>query len=719
MNADRLALLILVGFIFLGLTYSASTPIFEAPDEAAHFLYAHNIIEENALPLMTNRAEVLASLSWQRHQPPLLYMTSALFIRWIDRSDVQEYLRVNPLAVQGDVSLNNLNTQLHTYAVPTGGTLTAVRVMRLLCLMLAASTLWFIYRTGRLVSGQPLVGCLAMLLVAVMPTFVFIGASINNDNLVTFLYSAGVYWLVERWYMRRISIRQAVVLGLIAGGVALSKYQGLPFIGLAGGVLLIGALVGRWTWRDAGVGLSGLALGVLLLAGWWYVRNLQLYGDLMAIQTTRSIWGRGPVTTDLGARLIEFAGVWRSMWYMLGYLNIPGPAWLYPWVTLVSGAGLIAGIMVYVRRRRWFAALLLPTVIVLLWVTLYFSTGQINTSQGRFLFPSLVAFAPLVATGLYSLLRQRSMLILLPLVLVTLLTPADLLRAYRPLEVVASLPDGAISVDREAEGLRLVGYRLQTPVVSPDGLVEVDVYFQGQHPDDPSLTIAALDPISFAPLGQAEFYPGIAAVSTLDPAQLYRVRAVLQLNATPYSPRKLELLFQWRVIDPTDTRQGRLLTWNDGGYSALLPGPLLQDTAYVLPDAAAPADIRFGDAIQLTGYTLPDSLMLKPGETLPITLFWQSLSTQPDDLRLAFGLLNAADQILIQSDGYPAGLPSPAWLPGLRFTDSRELLIPEDATPGSYRLYLAWYRSRDNERLPLVGMEGNLYMGLPAVEVIP
>ncbi len=56
LNADRLALLMLVSFILLGLTYSASTPIFEAPDEAAHFLYAHNMVEENALPLMTNRA---------------------------------------------------------------------------------------------------------------------------------------------------------------------------------------------------------------------------------------------------------------------------------------------------------------------------------------------------------------------------------------------------------------------------------------------------------------------------------------------------------------------------------------------------------------------------------------------------------------------------------------------------------------------------------------
>ena len=171
---DFIALIIVLYFALLALSVSASTPIFEAPDEAAHFLYAHNMVEANALPLMTNRTEVLTSLSWQRHQPPLLYLISALLIRWIDRSDIQEYLRVNPLAVQGNVSLNNLNTQLHSYAMFTGGTLTAVRVMRLLCLFLASGTLWFIYRAGSLVSRRPVIGLLALLMVASMPTFIFI-----------------------------------------------------------------------------------------------------------------------------------------------------------------------------------------------------------------------------------------------------------------------------------------------------------------------------------------------------------------------------------------------------------------------------------------------------------------------------------------------------------------------------------------------------------------
>jgi hypothetical protein len=716
-RAQRAALVILVYFILLALSYSASTPIFEAPDEAAHFLYAHNIVQEGALPLMTNRAEVLASLSWQRHQPPLLYLTGALLIAGIDRSDLQDYLRVNPLAVQGNVSLNNLNTQLHSYAPTTGNTLTAVRILRLLGLLLASSTIWFIYKTGYLVSGQPLVGLLAMLLVASMPTFLFIAGSINNDNLVTFLHTVGVYWLLDRWKARRIGWPHAALIGLIAGGLAIAKFQGLPFIGLAGAVLLYGGTLRRWRWRQAALGIGGLTLGVIVLAGWWYLRNHVLYGDPLGAAATRSIWGRGAVTTDLSARLIEMRGVWESMWFMLGYLNIRGPAWFYPYVALLSAAGLLAGFWgVWRHPERRFTGLLLAAIIVMLWVTLYVATGQINTSQGRFLFGSLVAFAPLVTTGLFHLLGRQAVVTLFPLIAVALLTPALWLNgSYRPLEIVTDLPAALTPIDRQSEGLKLVGYRLETPVLPPDGIVRLDVYLQGRHPADPAMIIAALDPLTGEPAGVVDFYPGMAALSTLDSSAIYRLRAVLPLRAEGGPPHQIDLLIRWRLVDPSDPAQGRVFNWDDGKDSLLIAGPLIQAPDYSPPAPQTSTQVRFGDAVELTGYTLP-AVEVAPGQTLPVTLFWRALSSQTDDLRLAFGLLSSSDQILVQADGIPPGLPSTVWLPGLSFPDPRPLAIPPDAPPGEYRLYLAWYRSADNARLPLSD-SSTLYLGLPTVRV--
>jgi Predicted membrane protein (DUF2142) len=743
--ADRVALAILVYFILMASSYSASTPIFEAPDEAAHFLYAHNIVEERALPLMTNRANVLASLSWQRHQPPLLYLMSALLIGGIDRSDVEDYLRINPLAVQGNISLNNLNTHLRSQAETTGNTLTAVRMMRLLCLILASGTLWFIYRAGQLVSGQTMVGLTAMLMVASMPTFIFIAGSINNDNLVTFLHTVGVYWLLNRWQARRIGIRHAAILGVIAAGLALAKFQGLPLLGLTAITLLSGGMLRRWTWRAVTLGLAGLVLGVVGLAGWWYIRNQVLYGDLVAIQVTRSIWGRGPVTTDLTARLVEFAGVWQSMWYMLGYLNIPGPAWLYPYTSLLSMVGVLAGMPLWSQRGRRFYGLLLALVSIMLWVTLYFSTGQINASQGRFLFPALVAFSPLVVMGLYHLPRMVAdpiqnlvdnrlklriqmtpkrfrnryiVVVLFPLIIVALMTPAALLRAYRPLAVIESLPTEMRVINRQAEGLLLIGYQLKTPTVRPDGVVELDLYLRGRHPQDPALVIAILDPLTGSSAGVADFYPGMTALSTLDPALTYRARARIGLKTSGGMPRQLNLLIRWRVIDPVNTGQGRVLHWDDESDALLLAGPLLQDPVYVPSAPQVPVEARFGDAIQLMGYSLPASRALHPGDRFSITLFWKALRTQADDLRLAFGLLDAEDRILAQTDGIPLGLPSTVWLPNMAFTDTRELLIPAEAPSGAYRLYLAWYYSRDNERLPLIGRDDGLYLDLPAVQVL-
>jgi len=55
-----------------------------------------------------------------------------------------------------------------------------------------------------------------------------------------------------------------------------------------------------------------------VLAGWWYVRNLTLYGDPLAMQATLTIWSRGgmPITGS------EIKGIWESIWMILGNFNI-------------------------------------------------------------------------------------------------------------------------------------------------------------------------------------------------------------------------------------------------------------------------------------------------------------------------------------------------------------------------------------------------------------
>src|SRR5579859_7300044 len=129
LTANRLAIGICVFFVILATTYAALTPPFEPPDEAAHFLYIHNLLVERRLPVMESRDAEFKSQSTQRHHPPLYYLIGAALISWTHRTDVNDYLQVNPFAVIGKISVNNQNVFLHPLTYP-GDTGLAIWILR-------------------------------------------------------------------------------------------------------------------------------------------------------------------------------------------------------------------------------------------------------------------------------------------------------------------------------------------------------------------------------------------------------------------------------------------------------------------------------------------------------------------------------------------------------------------------------------------------------------
>src|SRR5688572_3358892 len=94
---------ILIGFVILAAHYSRAIPIFEASDEAEHFIYIHTILETGQLPVIQSREDMAQQidpiLRWnnQSHHAPLYYLLSAGLIAWSERADIDDYLRANEL----------------------------------------------------------------------------------------------------------------------------------------------------------------------------------------------------------------------------------------------------------------------------------------------------------------------------------------------------------------------------------------------------------------------------------------------------------------------------------------------------------------------------------------------------------------------------------------------------------------------------------------------
>jgi len=122
-------------------------------------------------------------------------------------------------------------------------------------------------------------------------------------------------------------------------------------------------------------------------------------------------------------------------------------------------------------------------------------------------------------------------------------------------------------------------------------------------------------------------------------------------------------------------------------------------------------DISFGGAMKLVGYDLPISNNLKPGDSLTITLYWQSLAEMNQDYSVFVHLLDETELIVAQRDMYPGqGLyPTSLWSTGDAIANRYVLILPETAfAPNQTQLEVGLYNFATGERLLAYGSDGEL-----------
>ncbi len=94
---------------------------------------------------------------------------------------------------------------------------------------------------------------------------------------------------------------------------------------------------------------------------------------------------------------------------------------------------------------------------------------------------------------------------------------------------------------------------------------------------------------------------------------------------------------------------------------------------------------------------------LQPGDVLVVKVVWQPLQPLSQNFKMFVHLVDPAGVVVAQYDGYPQSgdHPTPGWVPGELIEDSYPVLLPADAPPGPYQLYLGFYNETTLERLPV------------------
>jgi Dolichyl-phosphate-mannose-protein mannosyltransferase len=295
-----------------------------------------------------------------------------------------------------------------------------VVVMRLLGVLLIAPLPLLAFAAARRFGASPAVSVAAALFPLINPQVVREGASVNNGGLLIMLAGVLTLLLVRVWTGDR-SARTAVLVGVTLGLALLTKGFALalvPWVGLA---------YARAWWhgpRRPTLYSGALALGLAaVLGGWWWGRNLIVYGTIQTELEGR--WRRRQFDPDTLAWARRFAGrVTGSFWgFFVGQFDLPlaRAAVLTPIV--LATAATVVGIAVSPRVRdlgRWTPAatpfLLWPVVGILVILvpgaySIYAESRLLCCMHGRYLLPGVTAIGLAVAIGWGWLLGRRQHLL--------------------------------------------------------------------------------------------------------------------------------------------------------------------------------------------------------------------------------------------------------------------------------------------------------------------
>jgi 4-amino-4-deoxy-L-arabinose transferase-like glycosyltransferase len=745
---------ILIAFLLLGVTYSVVTPLFEASDELWHYPMVQWLSKGNPLPVQD--AKNAGPWKQEASQPPLYYYLMGWATFWIDTTDMAQVRYQNPHVQPGvmtsDGNRNLVIHNLQTESFPWQGTVLAVHLARLLSVLMGAATVWLTYRIAlELFPGRPWLALGAAAVNAFTPMFIFISGAVNNDDLTMMLCSLGLLLIVKRvreyegsgirdqkateqelpfaqdFFYR---VGRWLPLGIVLGLGALTKTSALALLPITG--LAVSVVAWRkGSWREFWAGAFATALPVLLIAGWWYFRNLQLYGDVTGISAFIDVLGKRAAPASLLQLWGERWGFMLSYWGLFGGVNVPFADWVYH---VLNGLAVLAviGVVIYfiTMTWQWFredpisswrdfrhelrdylqgrAALLLVGLFGVIVVALLTQWARVTwSSQGRLVFSAISTWSIYFVLGLATIATKRFARPFIALVSafmfgVSALAPFTAIAPVyaQPAPVSPVAPQIPLNVTF-GDQLRLIGAEVKSSATQPGGQSEIVLYWQALKPieKDYSTFVHLLDANDIV-VAQRDMYPGqgLWPTSQMRPGDIIASRYVLNIPSTAYAPDQLK----WEVGVYDFATQRRLPMSGDDNVRFGLMEVVAQSGG-----ASNPMQVNLGDQIELIGYSL-DRHAVSPNESIFLTLYWRAEAKMAADYTVFTHVLEPPETLWAQQDRQLQP-PSSSWAIGQVVSDTYELKIKPDAPLGVYDIEVGVYDPQKNfERLRVIAVDGRI-----------
>ena len=382
-----------------------------------------------------------------------------------------------------------------------------------------------------------------------------------------------------------------------------------------------------------------------------------------------------------------------SLWVQINATSLPWEAYGSALPPEAGGLGEWGGGLNLLRWLRW-------VVIPGLWaeLPLDFAWLRLQALSWPLLFGASAGFA---LWQIQRQLRSRADTVFRPTRLNDLLQTAAMLLLM--LFALALLPPDPL-YDAPNEALAGLLQRLPQETVPGDVVLLNDLELERY-----LVNYAKLD---WPRLVSLPFHPGEGAspeqppeIRSDNPEVLLQESAAQQIMALSASRERIWLLagngpyLPWsiRPVERFMAENYYILREIEGGPRARL----LEYDTMPAPDSLLPgvpdwrADLRYGEHIELTGYSLPRGLQYQPGESLPVTFYWLSLAELTHSWKVAWFLAAADSPPAAQGQdaAMQAGFaPTSSWRPAVPVLDNRALRLPPDMPPGDYHILVVLYR---------------------------
>lgn len=377
-------------------TYALGNPVFESPDEPDHLAFVNQVAGGAGLP-----DQYGPTATREGHQHPLYYLLAGTGLRLFG-GPIQVDLPRSAFPYPGPRFAHRED--------PFGSTRdqNLYYGLRLAGAVMAALTALQIGRAARLLLPVGHVWLVAPLVIATLPQFAFISASISNDGLVILLCSCLTYATV-RCALESEKRSHWIAVGIWLGLALLTKKSAVAFIPPIALLAIVLAITNPSNKRVIlKNGAVALAIAFVLFLP-ILIRNQLLYHELLGTQmevATRPDLAQ-PHSLDSAYFQTSFLeSVPRSFVGQLGWMNLlvdPTNVW---WIVRGLLLAMILSLVAFLDRSRLAVTAFCWSAFVCSFIGVVYYNTMFPQPQGRLLFPALAPFALLCALGLYEVSKR-------------------------------------------------------------------------------------------------------------------------------------------------------------------------------------------------------------------------------------------------------------------------------------------------------------------------